>query len=73
MVKMKIRHLVFSAAVLAAMAAAAEAESELPGGWSPKFYDGLEAVGSVKLIPGGFKDKNFRGDRPRQKGVIFKL
>ena len=54
--KIKIRHLVFSAATLAAMAVAAE--PELPGGWSPKFYHGLEAVGSVELLPSGFKDKD---------------
>ena len=52
---MKIRHLVFSTTALVAMAAAAE--PELPGGWSPKFYHGLEAVGSVELLPRGFKDK----------------
>ena len=54
--KMKIRHLMFSAAALAAMAAVANAE--LPGGWSPKFYHGLEAVGSVETLPSGFKDKD---------------
>ena len=54
--KMKIRHLMFSAAALAAMVAVAE--PELPGGWSPKFYHGLEAVGSVETLPSGFKDKD---------------
>ena len=42
--------------LLAAMTAAA-AESDLPEGWSPKFYPGLEAVGSVETLPGGFKGK----------------
>ena len=27
-------------------------------GWVPKFYSGLEAVGSVEWIPGGFKGKD---------------
>ena len=36
---------------------AASAEPDIPGGWSPKFYDGLEAVGSVEVVPGGFKGK----------------
>ena len=25
-------------------------------GWAPKFYPGLEAVGSVECVPNGFKD-----------------
>ncbi len=46
-----------SMAVAAALFAA-NAAPNLPEGWSPKFYDGLEAVGSVELLPGGFKDKD---------------
>ena len=30
---------------------------ELPDGWSPQFYPGLEAVGSVEWLPKAYKDK----------------
>ena len=53
---MAISHLVSCMTAFAAMFAAS-AGTELPGGWSPKFYHGLEAVGSVEAMPGGFKGK----------------
>lgn len=53
--KMKIRHL-FSATAIAEMAT--DAESAFPGGGSPKFYHGLEAIGPAELLPGGFKHKD---------------
>ena len=54
---MTISRLVFCMTAFAAMFAAS-AGTELPGGWSPKFYHGLEAVGSVEAMPGGFKGKD---------------
>ena len=53
---MTVMHLVFSTAAFAA--ASAFAGPELPGGWAPKFYHGLEAVGSVETLPSGFKGKD---------------
>ena len=42
----------FAAMCMAAVCACAQ-----HGGWAPKFYPGLEAVGSVEWVPGGFKGK----------------
>ena len=41
----------------ALMVAACFGEAGLPDGWVPKFYPGLEAVGSVTWAPGTFKGK----------------
>ena len=43
---------------LALLTATCGAESTgLKDGWAPKFYYGLEAVGSVKWVPNAYKDK----------------
>ena len=44
-------------AAFAAMCMAAVCACAQHGGWAPKFYPGLEAVGSVEWVPGGFKGK----------------
>ena len=43
---------------LFALSAVAETGDAAHDGWVPKFYSGLEAVGSVEWIPGGFKGKS---------------
>ena len=40
-----------------AFAATAEVKDGCPDGWVPKFYPGLEAVGSVTTVPNAFKGK----------------
>ena len=44
-------------ALACALMAAGAAFGELKDGWTPKFYSGLEAVGSVEWAPKAYKDK----------------
>ncbi len=45
-------------ACVAIMAVSSFGAAALPDGWTPKFYHGLEAVGSVTWEPGAFKGKD---------------
>ena len=48
----------FIASVCTAVMAACLGTAKLPDGWTPKFYAGLEAVGSVTWKPDAFKGKD---------------
>ena len=55
--KIRAKTILAAAALSFSAAAAAGVEGGILDGWSPKFYDGLEAVGAVEVMPGGFKGK----------------
>ena len=60
---MKIGHAIVCLTVVARMGVcvgeiSANETTALPDGWTPKFYHGLEAVGSVECMPMGFKGKS---------------